>query len=87
MVCDPCSQNRKYLDSSRTGAPKRVCLRCFAPPPTAAAEEPRGRPAPSPQQMVAARLPEVSQEEAVAALADFTFDGPWEFNMLFLQGA
>jgi len=76
----------QMLDSSRTGAPKRVCLRCWAPePPRAAAEEPRGRAAPSAQQVMAARLPEVSTEEAVASLADFTFDGPWEFNMLFLQ--
>jgi hypothetical protein len=29
VVCDPCSQNRKLLESSRTGQLKRVCLKCW----------------------------------------------------------
>lgn len=28
VVCDPCSTNRKYLESSRSGAPKRICDKC-----------------------------------------------------------
>jgi hypothetical protein len=28
VVCGDCSQNRKFLESSRTGAPKRICDTC-----------------------------------------------------------
>jgi hypothetical protein len=30
VVCGACSENRKFLESSRSGAPKRICDRCFA---------------------------------------------------------
>ena len=35
VVCDPCSQNRKLLESSRTGSLKRVCLKCWDGTPSA----------------------------------------------------
>jgi hypothetical protein len=28
VVCGDCSSNRKFLESSRTGAPKRICDAC-----------------------------------------------------------
>lgn len=30
LCCNDCSQNRAFLDSSRSGAPKRICDKCFA---------------------------------------------------------
>ena len=29
-MCGACSENRKFLESSRSGAPKRVCDKCYA---------------------------------------------------------
>ena len=30
IVCGACSENRKFLESSRSGAPKRVCDKCYS---------------------------------------------------------
>ncbi len=104
VVCDPCSQNRKMLESSRTGQLKRVCLRCWDGTQSAAArrlaaeERAQGGPSgmgggggggssSSPRAPVpVARLPDVPEKEAVAALGEITFEGPWEFTFLFTQG-
>ena len=29
-MCGLCSENRKFLESSRSGAPKRICDRCYS---------------------------------------------------------
>lgn len=105
-MCGACSENRKFLESSRSGAPKRVCDKCFANErgyggSGSAAGQGIGDEdddggagdgvaklaveddAAYPRRTAVGRLPDVPLEEAVAALRDHPFDGPWQAILLF----
>jgi hypothetical protein len=95
VVCNPCSENRKLLESSRTGKAKRVCTKCWdgsITPNLDAATKSLSKAtldssaAPPPPKKVVLKPQEVPSEEAVAALADYPFEGVWELNMLFQEG-
>lgn len=96
------------MESSRSGAPKRVCDKCFADDRGyggSAAGQRRGDEedeeedsgaapdvakltlaegdASYPRRTAVGRLPDVSLEEAVAALQNHPFDGAWQAILLF----
>lgn len=120
MVCKDCSSHRKFLESSRTGAPKRICDTCHradagtsqqdddeedaededtakaraamkklkvggagASASAGSSSSGGGSGSGGGRLSTSVRLPDISVEESVAAIAAHPFDGQWKFTLSF----